>query len=411
MRRKISLFSTATLLVGAQLTCAAAWAETPEPAASPPAPAPPAAAGAAPRPSGKASALVPAEWFAHRPEAKADNAKMADKPGDGKPGSNDGKPGSSDGKPADGKPAAGPASAETKADGKPGKADDLEGIPPLSAPGDMSREQAEGYNKARPAMYPMTPGMIRQFRGEFDAQQRAAFGSKQRPQAIVDAVSASLEPGARPPTLIVSPGMVSTIDFFDVSGQPWPFTGYIIGDKEKFQILQLGEGGNFLSIAPNVQAGSTNLVVSLKPPAEGGSVPPLTLTILIDPSRAHYRHDVRIQALGPNARTQGLPVSGTTGGRPGDAKLLAVLAATELPDGAKPVAVSFLSGAAGAEARGWIIDDALYLRTRMALLSPSWTDSLAGPDDMRVYRLAKTPVVLFSSQGRVLKARIETETP
>lgn len=385
---------TFTAIFVAPLFAATALAETPARAPAQPA-GPTSSAGASSAAgAGNASSLVPAEWFAHRPDSKAAE-----------------QPASPDGKAARQDPNKPPEKAAgSKLDDKGGKADDLDGIPPLSSPGDMSREQAEGYNKAKPAMYPMTPEMIRKFRGEFDAQQGAAFG-KQRPKAIVDAISASLEPGARPPTLIVSPGMVSTIDFFDASGQPWPFTGYIIGDKEKFQILQLGDSGNFLSIAPNVQAGATNLVVSLKPPADGVAVPPLTLTIYIDPSRAHYRHDVRIQALGPNARTVGLPVSGATGGRPGDATLLAVLAATELPAGAKPVGVNFLSGGAGVDARGWVIGDDLYLRTRLALLSPSWTGSLAGPDDMRVYRLAKTPIVLFSAQGRVVKARIESETP
>jgi intracellular multiplication protein IcmK len=80
--------------------------------------------------------------------------------------------------------------------------------------------------------------------------------------------------------------------------------------------------------------------------------------------------------------------------------MMSYLSAAEIPEGAVPVVIE------GADARGWVHGEDLYLRTKVALISPAWTDSMTGPDGVRVYRLAKTPAVLLSDKGRILRARV-----
>lgn len=284
-------------------------------------------------------------------------------------------------------------------------ADDEDGVPPLSSSAQMLRDQAEGYNGARPRMYPMTPGMIRDFRKEYDSQQDAAF-KQERPRAIIDASSISLEPGAPATTIHLAPGFVSTIDFSDATGQPWPFTGFTIGNKEAVDVVRLSEDNMLLSLSPKMQAGSTNLAVALKPPGENQWMAPVSFTIVIDRSQAHYRHDVRIQAAGPNAKKTPMSIDKTVGSRPGDDKLMRALAATDMPPGARAVSINFQDQRNGLEARGYMLDGQLYIRSRLTLASPAPSASLSSVDDMRVYRLAPVKAVLFSTEGRMVSARI-----
>ena len=287
----------------------------------------------------------------------------------------------------------------------PASADDDEGVPPLSSSAQMLRDQAEGYNGARPRMYPMTPGMIKDFRKEYESQQDAAF-KHERPRAIIDASSISLEPGAPATTIHLAPGVVSTIDFSDITGQPWPFTGFMVGNKDAVDVVRLSEDNMLLSLAPKMQAGSTNLTVALKPPGENQWVAPVSFTLVIDRYQAHYRHDVRIQALGPNGKKTPMAIDKTVGSKPGDEKLLRALAATDMPPGARPVPINFQDQRSGLDARGWMIDGQLYIRTRLTLASPGYSASLSSVDDMRIYRLAPVKAVIFSTEGRMVSARI-----
>jgi len=264
----------------------------------------------------------------------------------------------------------------------------------LLTDGRADSDRIDGFNEAVPAALPMTPEMIERFREIYNRTQDATLA---RPDidAIVDADLVSLEPGAPPPTFTVSPGVASVLSFFDASGQPWPIAGYVVGNESGFQILRLSEDqSNFITITPRLPTGWTNLVVSLE-----GEATPVVLTVRIDRTKAHYRRDVQVMAMGPNARPSPA-VPERSGPRPGDGSLLSFLAATEFPQGTRAIDVT------GADARAWVFGDDLYIRSRLALISPSWTASMTGPDGVRIYRLARTPVALFSDRGRITRARI-----
>lgn len=259
--------------------------------------------------------------------------------------------------------------------------------------GSAGPDQIDGFNQAVPRNMPMTPEMIERLREIYDRTQDAIH-HRAPVSPIVDADLVSLEPGAQPPTLSVSPGVASVLAFFDASGQAWPISGYVVGNNENFQVLRLGEEQqNFITITPLVPGGWTNLVVSLE-----GQVTPVVMTLSVDRGRAHYRRDIQVMALGPNAAVS--PATSTSGPRPGDSEMLTYLAATDFPKGARPVDVE------GVNARAWLHGDHLYVRSRLALISPSWTDSMAGPGGVRVYRLQRTPVLLFSENGRITRARV-----
>lgn len=270
------------------------------------------------------------------------------------------------------------------------------GGPALATGREVSPDRIEGFNQAVENAFPMTPEMILQYRRIFDEQQRAMLARPQ-PSAMVDAGFVALEPGETPGRLLLSPGIASVIGFYDATGQAWPIDQYVVGSGENFEVVALGEDSNSLVMTPLSRIGWSNLVVRLRDEPK-----PVVLHVEISEQSAHFRHDVQIARHGPNAEISMASASSQmTVSEAGSRTLLSVLTRTDIPRGAVRVPV------ANVQAEAWLIGEHLYVRSRHALLSPSWTASLAGPDRIRVYELAPSAMLLFSVDGQVIRAVAE----
>ena len=258
----------------------------------------------------------------------------------------------------------------------------------------VSDERLAGYHSALETVFPMTPEMIKAYQDALNNNQRAIF-SNVYPNTVDDAAMVSLEPGENPIELNVAPGIASVVGFFDATGNPWPIQQYVLGDGESFQIAQLGERSSALAISPTSRGGWSNLVVVLE-----GEASPVVLKVVVDPTKAHFRRRIQVMKQGPNSHeivgvdVNKLPVAG-------DRELLAVLTGAGLRRGSVRVPVT------GVDALAWALDDQLYVRSRLPLLSPPWTDSLTGPGGIRAYRLRMSSSLLFSLDGRIVRARLD----
>lgn len=271
--------------------------------------------------------------------------------------------------------------------------DGTRALPSMSDGQQVSAEKIDGFNTAIEEAFPMTPDMVRRYREIFDENQRALL-ERTQPDARVDAGFISLEPGETPPALTVAPGIASVIGFYDVTGQPWPISQYVIGSGDNFQVVQLGEGANNIAVSPLTRVGWTNLVVVLKDQPK-----PVVMKVEISEKSAHFRHDVQIMASGPNA-TVNTAAAGDVVREAGSGVLLSALSGVDLPQGSKPLKV------AGVDARAWKIGDTVFLRSRHALLSPSWLSSMSGPDGIRVYEIKPSSFALFSVDGTIVRADV-----
>lgn len=267
-------------------------------------------------------------------------------------------------------------------------------VPTLTDNNQTNAMRNKGFNDAIETLFPMTPDMLRQFNRIYDESQEAIL-SRPEPRAVIGSGLVSLEPGAPPPSMNVVPGIASVIGFYDATGKAWPITQYVVGNGSAFQVIQLGDGSNSLTITPLARTGWTNLVAVLE-----GQPTPVVLRVNIGTDTAHYRNDIQVMAMGPNAEPV-MAASNDLGPRAGDAVLLAALTGVDMPPDSKSV------GIVGANATAWITGGELYVRSRTALISPSWTSSMAGPDGVRVYRLAPSEVLLFSNDGQIVRASVE----
>ena len=184
---------------------------------------------------------------------------------------------------------------------------------------------------------------------------------------------------------------VSSLVFLDSTGAPWDIVSYDIGDPAAFNI-QWDKTSNTLMIQSMKLYTYGNLAVRLV-----GLNTPVMLTLIPGQKAVDYRVDLRVQGIGPNASNlpmeEGLPPSANN-------VLLHVLEGVP-PSGSKRLIVN------GGDARAWLLDSRMFVRTNLTILSPGWVGSMTSADGMHAYELQKSPVLLVSWHGKVMQLKIE----
>lgn len=235
-------------------------------------------------------------------------------------------------------------------------------------------------------MLPLTPDQIRTLRYLLNQSQQAASEYPGTPPLPTSStVTANLAPGATPPVVRLSAGYVTSIVFGDATGAPWPISAYDLGDPKDFNV-QWDKVSNTLMVQALDHYQGGNLAVMLK-----GLDTPIMVTLMPGQRAVDYRTDIRVPRLGPNAN----PVySGTPDAA--SPNLLNVLDGVP-PEGAQQVQVQ------GGEAEAWMIDNHIFMRTPLTVLSPAWIAATSSSDGTNAYELPNTPVILASQNGAMVK--------
>lgn len=241
-------------------------------------------------------------------------------------------------------------------------------------------------------MFPLNPEQIiklKQLYHTNEYAQQSPAGTPPKPTATSQFVN--LSPGSTPPVIRLSQGFVSSLVFLDSTGAPWPIRAYDLGDPAAFNI-QWDKTGNTLMIQATKLYTYGNLAVRLR-----GLNTPVMLTLIPGQKAVDYRVDLRIQGLGPHATSmpteEGIPPAAND-------VLLHVL------DGVPPAGSSRLT-VSGGEARAWLLNDKMYIRTNLTILSPGWLGSMTSADGTHAYEMQKSPVLLVSWHGKVMQLKVE----
>ena len=260
----------------------------------------------------------------------------------------------------------------------------------------------------------LTPEMIielgRRFKENRNAQEEVMAPSIAMP--VTRSVNASLGPGGATSIIQAVQGYPTALAFVDATGQPWPIAwdtnsnpasdgsnggagGVPAVQATGFDIRVPLKGSNVLQLAPRSSAPRGGVLVNLQ-----GAPAPLTFMIMGGRDRYDARVDVRVADRGPNAKVQIITRPNTP--ETGAAYLTAML------DGAPPAdAVPLsVSGVSPDDVRAWRLGDKVYLRTHYTILAPEWTAEQHGPNNMAIYAIPATPVVLLSANGRSVSARL-----
>lgn len=241
-------------------------------------------------------------------------------------------------------------------------------------------------------MFPLNPEEIirlKQLYHTSEYAEAAPAGTPPKPTATSQFVN--LSPGSTPPVIRLSQGFVSSLVFLDSTGAPWPISAYDLGDPSAFNI-QWDKTSNTLMIQASKLYNYGNLAVRLR-----GLNTPVMLTLIPGQKAVDYRVDLRVQGYGPNAKSmpmeEGIPPAASD-------ILLHVLDGVP-PDGSTRLVVS------GGDARAWLLNDKMFIRTSLTILSPGWLGSMTSADGTHAYEMQKSPVLLVSWHGKVMQLKVE----
>lgn len=193
----------------------------------------------------------------------------------------------------------------------------------------------------------------------------------------------------------LSAGIISSFVFSDTNGNPWliksvSFDCSLFSDGVTCQNNQQGKSSsptNILKMQPIQPYAYGNVVVELE---ESGS--PINFMLSTGQSTENdVRIDVRVSGRNPNAKPQIISL---------DRMPEHDMAMGDFLDGVAPQTAVKLQ-ISGGKAEAWLLNGALYIRTRLSILSPAFTNKVGSADGLNVFKYySVVPQLLASVNGK-----------
>lgn len=260
----------------------------------------------------------------------------------------------------------------------------------------LSPEEITAYGATLQKQFPLTPELIRDYRRRIDESQAAAAAppAGHRPRPINKTIRVSLDTNGPTPHVLTAPGVASVLSFFGSTGAPWPVSSFVVGREDAFEVYAMQQGSNQLAVAPLVAHGYSNLIISLVEEDQ-----PIVVDLQTNEDRAHYKLDFSVNGRGPNAEAPVMASAEPKQDASSDI-MMAFVQGVGIPKNAVPLSTD------DGDVTAWRYDGHMYVRTNQTLMSPSWSQTLAGPGGIKAYRLRPAPVAIISRNGRMTKVRI-----
>lgn len=259
----------------------------------------------------------------------------------------------------------------------------------------MKREEehnVKSYDRAASGLLPLSPDQVRNFMHRLEQTQEASQPpSSGPPKGQVRISTLSLDPGVDPPQINLAAGYVTTINMVDATGEPWPILDVGVGGN--FEVSPTQAGTHVVRVMPLTRIGSGNLSVLLKDLST-----PVIFRLVAGGPNVDLRYDARIAKMGPGAKA---PLIQRPRLEAGNENMIMILENAP-PTDAKRMKVSGLD----ARTMAWMMDDHVFVRTPLTLLSPAWDSSVSSADGMTVYEIGDAPVLLMSDNGAMVRAQL-----
>ena len=266
-------------------------------------------------------------------------------------------------------------------------------------PEDLEAEiRDEAFNAAVNGFLPLRPDEIRRFLEIYDEVKQASntpVYPYPQPESKIQEIS--FDPADPPQVIKLATGHVTHVAFYDSTGQRWPITNVAWAGDFEFSYPE-NEGGSSLRIIPMSDFAYGNLIVYFSK-----FDTPAVFTLQAQREIVHVRYDAILPEPGPFAKMDIIERSGPTT-TSGSLQSVSVLDGTP-PDSAKMMNVSGVDS----RTKAYDMNGKVYLRTPHTLISPAWKESASSGDGINVYVINKTPVVLLSDKGKIIRAFIDNK--
>lgn len=260
---------------------------------------------------------------------------------------------------------------------------------PLKSIAEMQRDEA--FNALINEQLPLSPEQITRLHKYYDLTLQAkATPPAPPPTPHFVSTNVNLEPGGAPPVIRLAAGFVTSLIFVDFNGDPWPLTAYSIGDPQNFNV-QWDQKSHTIFVQSLKKYSHGNLAVRL-----WGLDTPVMITLVSGQKNVDFRVDLRVPGRGPDSKP---PVVQTLPSARVNPILINIL------DGIPPRGSIRLS-VSGGYGEAWLADSRVYFRTKLTVLSPAWTATVASPDGTHVYELMPTPFILATENGKTIDIKL-----
>lgn len=265
---------------------------------------------------------------------------------------------------------------------------------------------SEAFERSLESRLPMSAEQIEEFKKRLKDTERAV--NKRTPPKMTNrSKRLSFETGEKPPVIRIAPGYVTTLSFFDSTGQPWPITSVVLGNPNYYTVQRPENQGNIITVSVLKDHVDSNLAltfedqnvpatIQLKTVSEGGETDSLAV--------------FRAEQRGPNAEK---PTIGPEPEPTVDSDMMGFVDNVP-PDSAKRMRLT-----AGKDAKEkkepeesgdivlWAYKDSFYLRTKHGLVWPAWDTVANGPGGVRVYEMAEVSSLMISRNGASVTYTVE----
>lgn len=210
---------------------------------------------------------------------------------------------------------------------------------------------------------------------------------------VVRSIMPDLAPGVTPPIIRVSKNILTSIVFTDLDGNPW-FIEKVMLNRNQFNdsagVDGEGKPTNILTIEPIQAIDYGNVTVILK-----GKTLPVILLIASGQPDVDVRLDVRMKGKNPDIAVNDIPISARAVSADIDEIGLGFL------DGTIPSDAEMLASSDPA-IRAWNYSGAIYIKSSLDVLYPSYHSRAKSPDNVNIYRFDNEPtsVTLMQRGGQ-----------
>lgn len=258
---------------------------------------------------------------------------------------------------------------------------------------EIKRDQAFGM--LVDDVLPMSPDQITKIHKYYDLTLQAkATPPNPSPTPHFTSTMVNLEPGSQPPVIRLAPGFVTSIIFSDSScGSPWNLRSYSIGDPQAFNI-QWDHKSNTIFIQSLKPYSHGNLAIQL-----WGLDTPIMLTLVSGQRNLDFRVDLKVPGRNPDCAIPPIIPGSVDPNANVNSLLINIL------DGVPPRG-SIKLHVAGGPGEAWMVDNKIFFRSKLTILSPAWVASVSSPDGTHVYELMLTPSILASQNGKTIDIKL-----
>ncbi len=210
-----------------------------------------------------------------------------------------------------------------------------------------------------------------------------------------------LEPNAPIPVVLLTPGYVTALVFYDVTGAPWPITSCTEGNVNHFSVVKPEDlkPGNMITVQSTSSQANSNIILTL---AEF-SLPVVIQIKTIDFEETGKVTDsmvsFRATKKGPLAKE---PKIGRITQSPVSDQLMSFL------DGIPPKKAERIDSVSNYNGMDmWRYKGVLYFRTVFPVIWPAWDLIVNGSEGIKLYRLPDVSNILVSDGGKSLSIDVK----